>query len=155
MFFSITRTFFSHRRTKQLLKHNAISIKLNSPDFNTLKFLIEEYTRLDFSDFLSTLLAIFHVINKKFQPARLLTYLVKKQAGWNFFPTLLVYSGLLFYQGLQSMKSSINKADKFKGSDNFATLSVCHYPSLFFPDFNSRGLPRYLIMPIQQSISIL
>jgi hypothetical protein len=64
---------------------------------NTLKSLIEEHARLDFSDFLSTLLAIFHVINKKFHPARLLTCLVKKQAGWNFFPTLLVYSGLLFY----------------------------------------------------------
>ena len=63
----------------------------------TLKSLIEEHARLDFSDFLSTLLTIFHIINKKFHPARLLTYLVKKQAGWNFFPTLLVYSGLLFY----------------------------------------------------------
>ena len=63
----------------------------------TLKSLIEEHARLDSSDFLSTLLAIFHVINKKFQPNRLLTYLVKKQAGRNFFATLLVYSGLLFY----------------------------------------------------------
>ena len=63
----------------------------------TLKSLIEEHARLDFSDFLSTLLAIFHVINKKFHPARLLIYLVNKQAGWHFFPSLLVYSGLLFY----------------------------------------------------------
>ena len=46
----------------------------------TLKSLIEEHARLDFSDFLSTLLAIFHVINKKFHPARLLTYLVKKRS---------------------------------------------------------------------------
>ena len=61
--------------------------------------LIEEHARLDFSDFLSTLLAIFYVINKKFHPARLLAHLVKKQAGWGgiFFPTLLFYSGLLFY----------------------------------------------------------
>ena len=44
----------------------------------------------------------FHVINEKFPPARLLIYLVNKQAGWHFFPSLLVYSGLLFYQGLQS-----------------------------------------------------
>ena len=36
---------------------------------------------LDFSDFLSTLFAIFHVIFKKFHPVRLLIYLVKKQAG--------------------------------------------------------------------------
>ena len=63
----------------------------------TLKSLIEKHARLDFSDFLSTLLAIFHVINEKFHPARLLIYLVNKQAGWHFFPTLLVYSGLLFY----------------------------------------------------------
>ena len=63
----------------------------------TLKSLIEEHARLDFSDFLSTLLAIFHVINKKFPPARLLIYLVNKQAGWHFIPSVLVYSGLLFY----------------------------------------------------------
>ena len=47
----------------------------------TLKSLINEHARLDFSDFLSTLFAIFHVINKKFHPARLLIYLVKKEAG--------------------------------------------------------------------------
>mgnify|MGYP001359363001 CR=1 FL=1 len=45
---------------------------------STLKSLIEEHTRLDFSDFLSTLLAIFYAINKKFHPARLLIYLVNK-----------------------------------------------------------------------------
>ena len=38
----------------------------------TLMSLIEEHARLDFSDFLSTLLAIFHVINEKFPPACLL-----------------------------------------------------------------------------------
>ena len=65
--------------------------------YPTLKSLIEEHARLDFSDFLSTLLAIFHVINEKFPPARLLIYLVNKQAGCHFFPSLLVYSGLLFY----------------------------------------------------------
>ena len=62
-----------------------------------LKSLIEEHARLDFSDFLSTLLAIFHVINEKFHSARLLIYLVNKQAGWHFFTTLLIYSGLLVY----------------------------------------------------------
>ena len=56
-------------------------------DQATLKSLIEEHARLDFSDFLSTLLPIFHVINKKFHPARLLIYLVDTQ--------LLIYSGLL------------------------------------------------------------
>ena len=64
---------------------------------NTLKSLIEEHARLDFSDFLSTLLAIFHVINEKFPPARLLIYLVISKQGGTFFPSLLVYSGLLFY----------------------------------------------------------
>ena len=53
----------------------------NGSNLTTLKSLIEEHARLDFSDFLSTLLAIFHVINEKFHPARLLIYLVKKQAG--------------------------------------------------------------------------
>ena len=62
---------------------------------HTLKSLIEEHARLNFSDFLSTLLA--YVKNEKFHPAHLLIYLVKKQVRWNFFPTLLVYSGLLFY----------------------------------------------------------
>ena len=59
--------------------------------------LIEEHACLDFSDFLSTLFKNFHVINKKIHPAHLLTYLVKKQEGWDFFPALLVYSSLLFY----------------------------------------------------------
>ena len=72
---------------------------------STLKSLIEEHARLYFSVFPSTLLAIFHVINEKFPPARLLIYLVNKQAGWHFFPSLLVYSGLLFYEGLQSSKT--------------------------------------------------
>ena len=57
----------------------------------------EEHARLDFADFLSTLLAIFHVINEKIPPARLLIYLVNKQAEWHFFPSLLVHSGLFFY----------------------------------------------------------
>ena len=57
----------------------------------TLMSLIEEHARLDFSDFHSTLLAIFHVINEKFHPACLLIYLVNQQAVWHFFPTLLVY----------------------------------------------------------------
>ena len=48
-------------------------------------YLIEEHARLDFSDFVSTLLSIFRAINEKFHPARLLIYLVKKQAGWIFF----------------------------------------------------------------------
>ena len=63
----------------------------------TLKSLIEEHARLDFSDFLSTLLAILYVINANFLPACLLIYLVNKQAVWLFFPTLLIYSGLLVY----------------------------------------------------------
>ena len=58
--------------------------------FTTLKSL----ARLSFSNFLSTLLAIFHVTNKKVHPARLLIYLVNKQAVWHFFQTLLIYSRL-------------------------------------------------------------
>ena len=68
----------------------------------TLKSLV--HARLDFSDFLSTLFAIFpparlliYLVKKKFHPARLSIYLVIKQAGWHFFPSLLVYSGLLLY----------------------------------------------------------
>ena len=53
----------------------------NTKTRGTLKSLIEEHARLDFSDFLSTLFAIFHVIIEKFNPARLLIYLVNKQAG--------------------------------------------------------------------------
>ena len=56
----------------------------------TLKSLIDEHAHLDFSDFLSTLVAIFHVINEKFHSAGLLIYLVNKPAGWHFFPSLLV-----------------------------------------------------------------
>ena len=63
----------------------------------TLKSRIEEHARLNFSDFLSTLLAIFHVINETFPPACLLIYLVISKQGGTFFPSLLLYSGLLFY----------------------------------------------------------
>jgi hypothetical protein len=45
---------------------------------------MEELARLNFSDFLSTLLAIFYVINEKFHPAFLLIYLENKQVGWLF-----------------------------------------------------------------------
>ena len=71
--------------------------KTNLMYHRTLKSLIEDDARLDCSNFPSTLLAIFHVIKDKFPPAGLLIYLVNKQAGWHFFPSLLVYSGLLFY----------------------------------------------------------
>ena len=49
----------------------------------SLKSLIEEHARLDFSYFLSTQSAIFYVINKKFHPAYLFNNLliVNKQAG--------------------------------------------------------------------------
>ena len=40
-----------------------------------------QHARLDFSDFLFTLLAIFHVMNEKFHPARLLVYILSKKAG--------------------------------------------------------------------------
>ena len=70
---------------------------LNFENWTTLKSLIEENACLDLSDFLSTLLAIFHVINEKFPPARLLIYLVISKQGGTFFPSLRIYSGLLFY----------------------------------------------------------
>ena len=38
----------------------------NFVQLECLKSLIEEHARLGFSDFLSTLLAIYHVINEKF-----------------------------------------------------------------------------------------
>ena len=66
----------------------------------TLKSLTEEqHACLDFSDFLSTLLASFHVINKKFHPARLLNNLLSKKAGRvEFFPN----PARLFRSALQS-----------------------------------------------------
>ena len=48
-------------------------------NFLTLKSLIEEHAHLNFADFLSTLLAIFYVINEKFHPAHLLIYLKSLQ----------------------------------------------------------------------------
>ena len=89
-------TIFVFESDLSLIRSYKFFQKLSYSHLPTLKSLIEEHACLDFSGFLSTLLSIFHVINEKFHPARLLTYLVKKQAGWNFFPTLLVYSGLLF-----------------------------------------------------------
>ena len=59
---------------------NLVSVDAKERSLLTLKSLIKEYVSLDFSDFLSTLLAIFHVINEKFHPACLLIYLVNKQA---------------------------------------------------------------------------
>ena len=70
-------------------------LSFNSLYLSTLKSLIEEHARLDFSDFLSTLLAIFHVINVKFPPARLLIYLVNKQAGWHFFQACSLFRSAL------------------------------------------------------------
>ena len=70
---------------------------IKKKDKITLKSLIEEHASLNFQNFHSTLFAIFHVVNEKFHPTRLLIYLVDKQAGWYFFPILLVYSSLLFY----------------------------------------------------------
>jgi hypothetical protein len=107
---------------------------------STLKSLIEEHARLDFSDFLSTLLAIFKVVNKKFHPARLLIYLVKKADRMEFFfPILLFYFGLLVYLGLQSIpannhaKVSILKVRNSKLAQNiFFKLS----PNLSYEPFN-------------------
>ena len=78
--------------TKCFISIDDLIVHMNEKhkDTPTLKSLIEEHARLDISDFLSTLLAIFHVINKKLQPARLLTYLVKSRQGV-IFPTLLFY----------------------------------------------------------------
>ena len=66
------------KKGAKLAIHTMFTLEKQNP---TLKSPIEEHARLDFSDFLSTLFAIFHVINEKFHPARLLIYLVKKQAG--------------------------------------------------------------------------
>ena len=58
-------------------------------NYDTLKSLIEEHARLDFSDFLPTLFAIFYAINEKFNPACLLIYLVKKPGRAIFFQACL------------------------------------------------------------------
>ena len=75
---------------------------------HTLKSLIEEHARLDFSNFISTLLAIFHVINKKFHPARLLIYSINKQAGWPFFQPCS------FIPFCSSIREEIIKVSKFQ-----------------------------------------
>ena len=54
----------------------------------TLKSLIEEHVRLDFSDFFFHPAHNFYVANKKFHPAGLFIYLVNKQAGQHFFSNL-------------------------------------------------------------------
>ena len=46
-----------------------------------IQLFIEEQAHLNFSDCLSTLLEIFHIINKKFHPALFLIHLENKQAG--------------------------------------------------------------------------
>jgi hypothetical protein len=63
---------------------------------------------LSFFRCLSTLLAIYHVMNEKFHPAHLLIYVVNKQVEWHFFSNPAHYSGLLVCLGLQSNKA-INK----------------------------------------------
>ena len=68
-----------------VFRKNCLKNHLISKYSHTLKSLIEEHARLDFSDFLSTLLAIFHVIYEKIHPACLLIYLVNKHAGWHLF----------------------------------------------------------------------
>ena len=56
---------------------NGLPTSLFTVNFNsfitTLKSLIEEHARLDFSDFL-----FFHVINEKFHPAHLVIDLLSK-----------------------------------------------------------------------------
>ena len=63
----------------------------------TLKSLIEEHARLDFSDFLSTLLAIFHVIRRKIPPCSFIKLLSKKAGKVEFFsnPACLFWFALL------------------------------------------------------------
>ena len=52
----------------------------------TLKSLIEEHARLNFSDFHSTLLVIFHEVKEKIHPAHLLIYFnVNMLTGLHFF----------------------------------------------------------------------
>ena len=91
---------------------------------------MEEHARLNFSDFLSTLLeTFFYVINEKFYPTLFLIYLVNKQAGRHFLPTLLVYSGLLVYWALQSkyrLRSSVfrNHAQVSPSTDLLASFCL-------------------------------
>ena len=103
------RNFFilrSHCKA-HLTKNIQRVINLNSMEFSIYQFMIQllilETYRLKLRTLKSQieehvrLIAIFYVINQKFHSARLLIYLVNKQAGWHFLPSLLIYSGLLFY----------------------------------------------------------
>ena len=80
--------------------------------FPTLKSLIEEHARLDLSDFLSTLLAIFHVINKKFPPACLLIYLVISKQGGTLFSFIPVCSSIRDFRVDDNFKYMAKKLHK-------------------------------------------
>ena len=61
-----------------------MEIQYSTCTISTLKSLIEEHARLDFSDFLSTLFAIFHVI----PPCSFINLLSKKAGRVIFFSKL-------------------------------------------------------------------
>ena len=100
-----------------------LKIELCTVSRITLKSLIEENARLDFSDFLSTLLVSFHLISRKFHSTHLLIYLVNKQAGWHFFsnPAHLFRSAYLLgtsaYSRVRNKRRGlfINFVDFFQG----------------------------------------
>ncbi len=107
----------------------------NCPSWGTLKSLIEEHARLDFSDFLSTLLAIFHLKNKKFHRARLWTYLVKKQAEWNFSQPcsfILVCSSIRDFRVAECQQCEMpSKYKQDNRKSNFSILNLTYFVLLY------------------------
>ena len=63
-----TRAETWHQNTRDVTSWLLVATKNTPTCVTTLKSLIEEHAPLDFSDFLSTLFAIFHVIKEKFDP---------------------------------------------------------------------------------------
>ena len=61
--------------------------------FLTLKYLIKEYARLSFLEFLPPRLALFHIINKKFATLFTFSNVIKKIAH----PDCLFHPALLFH----------------------------------------------------------
>ena len=107
------------------MRHFRTTQPLRKGIFNILKSIIEEHARLDFSDFLSTLLVIFHLLHEKFHPARLLIYLVKNRQG-EFFskPACLFRSARLFgtSEFIEYLKKHIFKSNTYSSFINLHSI---------------------------------
>ena len=122
-----------------------------------MKSLIEEHARLDFSDFLSTLIKIFHVKNKKVHPVHLLIYLVTSRVAllshksfyaftamqitdFDRIEVRTVYSELLF---ILSESSSYDLNRQSEGILVLREATVLYAQKCFENPFSS---PFYLLM---------